>query len=158
MAQLVILENGNPYKIHVYDLTGRLLNSWSHTDTGTCYHGNKLFVSKCEVFVADARNQQIVVYNLNGKLIRNIPCPTISRSDYTSMCSAGNDCMVITSHNSRKASKINIKSGAVLWTTTLTNKSLSSVCVGQTILVGQDGYAQALGIQIEILNTENGER
>ena len=158
MDQLFILEHGQPYKIHVYDLTGHPVNSWNHTDTSSAYQGNKLFLSKNEVFVADAHNQQIVVYNSDGKLIQNIPCPAISRGDYTSMCSAGNDCMVITSYNSQKASKVNIKSGAVLWTTTHTNKSLSSVCVGQTVLVGQDGYFHPGGVRIEVLNTENGER
>mgnify|MGYP001794990364 CR=1 FL=1 len=158
MDQLFILEYGQPYKIHVYDLNGHLVNSWNHTDTNRAYQGNKLFLSRNEVFVADAHNQQIVVYNLDGRLIQNIPCPAISRGDYTSMCSAGNDSMVVTSYNSQKASKFNIKSGAVLWTTTLTNKSLSSVCVGQTVLVGQDGYFLAGGVRIEVLNTENGER
>ena len=157
MDQLFILENENPYKMHVYDLNGHLVKSWNHTDTSGAYHGNKLFVSKNEVFVADVPNQKIVLYDLDGKLKRNVPCPTIKIGDFTSICSAGKDCVIITSYNQSQASRINIKTGKVVWTTSLKCRALSSVCCGRTVLVGLDGYFEAKGVWIEVLNAENGE-
>ena len=157
MDQLFILEYGQPYKIRVYNLNGHLVNSWNHTDTSGYRYGNKLFLSKNEVFVADVFNQQIVVYNLDGKLNQNIPCPAITKNEHTSMCSAGKDCVIITSYSPPQASKININTGAVLWTTTITYHPYSSTCVSKTLLVGLNGYGHARGIWIEVLNTENGE-
>ena len=158
MDQLFILENGNPSKIHVYDLTGRVVKSWTHTGTSSRgnYHGNKLFVSKNEVFVADALNSRIVLYDLSGNLKRTIPCPTMQKT-YTSMCSAGKDCVIITSYSPSQASMFNFKTGTVVWTTALTYHPFSSTCLAQTVLVGLNGYDHARGIWIDVLNIENGE-
>ena len=131
MDQLFILEYGAPYKIHVYNLNGRLVKSWNHTNTSGAYYGNKLFVSENEMFVADAFNQQIVIYDLSGKLTRNIPCPAIQKTN-TSTCPAGKDCVIITSYSPPQVSKFNFKTGDVVWTTKLAGAygPFSSTCVG----------------------------
>ena len=157
MDQLFILEYGQPYRIHVYDLNGHLVNSWNHTDTDGAYHGNKLYVSKNEVIVADVFNQQIVLYDLSGRLRRGVPCPTIKKGDFTSICSAGKDCLIVTSCSLPQASKINIKTGEVVWTTSLKCGAFSSACCGRTVLVGLNGNDHARAVWIEVLDAENGE-
>ena len=158
MDQLFILEFGQPYKMHVYDLNGRLVKSWNHTDFNGGSEGNKLFVYKNEVFVADTINQQIVIYDLDGKLKQNIPCPTMQKT-CTSMCPAGKDCVIITSFIPPQVSKINFKTGDVVWSTRLarTYGLFSSTCVGQSLLVGLNGYQESRGVWIDVLNAENGE-
>jgi outer membrane protein assembly factor BamB len=156
--RLYILMYGQTYKIYVYDLNGQQITSWDHSDSNGDYFGNKLCVVRNQILVPDATNKRITNYNLNGKVMRQIPCPTIPTNDYLSMCSAGEDSVIITTPSPAQVFKFNMSTETVLWTTNLTDAPFSVASSNDVVLVSGEGHwGSKRGVWIEVLNTATGK-
>lgn len=155
--QLFILIRGRPYQLYVYDLNGKQVASWIHADMNGNGEGNRLCISKNQIFVADASNQRITVYDLVGNVLKHIPCSTIPTSGYTSMCLDGRDYALITTCLPPKVSKVNLHTQAVLWTTNLESGPYCVASCKGTVLVGGNGTAGKSRVWIEVLDASNGK-
>ena len=140
--------------IYVYSLEGQQVAFWDHADTGGSYVGNNLCVVSGEIFVNDASNQRITVYDLNGRLVRHIPCPLPNGSTYASLSYSGENCFIITTQSPAQVLKFDTKTTTVLWTNTLPKVPYCVASTSQAVFVS--GYGLSMGVWIAVLNLENG--
>lgn len=117
--QLYVLVHGSPYTIYVHDMSGKQLRSWKHSDKSGGWGGNKLALVNNQLVVADTANQQIQLYNTTtGDICKTIPCPQITANNWLAMGEGGANSVVISDHISSKVFKLNLTTGAILWTHT----------------------------------------
>ena len=98
--RLFVLLNGNPHTVCVYDLNGKIITSWNHTDFNDgYYHGSKFVLRKDQVVIADRKNQQIVIYSERGNVEKQIPCPNIRSKKWSTLCEAGQNVVILSNYH-----------------------------------------------------------
>jgi len=110
--RLYTLVDGNPYRVTVHDLTGKLITTWNHTDHG---YFSKLAVVSDQVVIPDRQSRRLTVYSLTGEVIKHIQCPLLS-SNWVSMRAVDNLSVVVSDYKTSKVFKVNIPCGEVEWT------------------------------------------
>ena len=140
--------------IHIYNLEGQKVSSWKHADTAGSYVGNKLCIISGQIYVNDISNQRITVYDLNGKVLRQIQCSSQAQgARNASQCSTGDNCAKNTTTDPAGIIKFNLKTKTVLWTKTLAKTPYCVASTPRAVLVSGNGNN---GIWITVLNPQNG--
>ncbi|XP_067932426.1 uncharacterized protein [Watersipora subatra] len=111
------LVHGNPYMIHVHDLTGNPITQWQHSDNATYGYGSKLTINSDQIIVSDRLNQRLTVYSLNGETIKNVPCSQLG-TGAVAIGAAGDNDIIVSNTNARLVFRFNMSTGIVVWTAT----------------------------------------
>ena len=134
--RLFVLLNGNPHTVCVYDLNGKIITSWNHTDLNDgYYHGSNLVLRKDQVVKAERKNQQIMIYSDSGNKEKQIPCPNIRANNWSTMCEAGQDHIIFTNYHQSNVFKLNLTSGEVEWTCTEIPRPEGVACYGRDYVI-----------------------
>jgi len=99
--------------VHVYDLTGKQVTSWSHHDN--CGSVNKLAIVDDQVVVPDRHSKRLTIYSLTGEVIKHVSCPLLT-SSATAICAADRHCVVVSDYDSSQVFKLNLTTEKVIWT------------------------------------------
>jgi len=111
---LVYVSDCNPHwAVHVYDLTGKQVTSWSHHDSSD--RVNKLAIVDDQVVVPDRHNKRFTIYSLTGEVIKHVSCPLLSSGD-TAICAADRYCVVVSDYGSSQIFKLDLTTEKVIWT------------------------------------------
>lgn len=138
--EIYLLHYGNPWRIFVCDLNGKLLRQWDHHDSSK--KNNLLSVVGDRIVVRNCGKRTVSVYTLLGEVIREIPFN--SDGDTKGICPVKADRVAISVNST--VSLINISSGQVVWTSAAVKEPRSVVCYRDSrILVGgKDGEVSEL--------------
>jgi len=98
--------------VRVHDLEGRFITSWTHADKSKSIH--QLVIINNQIAVLDKLNQILVLYSLNGELVKNSPCPLLTDT-LLCICAADYNSIIITRHFSSLVYKVDISSGDIIW-------------------------------------------
>jgi len=101
------------WKVHVYDLTGKQVTSWSHHDSSE--YVNNLAIVDDQVVVPDRGNKRLTIYSLTGEVIKHVSCPLLSNS-HTAICAADRHCVVVSDYGSSQVFKLDLTTEKVIWT------------------------------------------
>ena len=99
-------------KVRRYDLSGNLLSTWPHS-LDKCFHFTDLIFSSDRVVVPDRTNGQLIVYTVEGRTIKHIPCPM--EGDFTSLCSLGTDSVVVSDQATSQVFRVDISTSKIVW-------------------------------------------
>jgi len=99
--------------VHVYDLTGKQVTSWSHHDNSV--YVNKLAIVDDQVVVPDRRSKWLTIYSLTGEVIKHVSCPLLSDSN-TTICAVDRYCVVVSDYGSSQVFKLDLTTEKVIWT------------------------------------------
>jgi len=111
---LVYVSNNNPrWAVHVYDLTGKQVTSWSHHDSSQ--YVNKLAIVDDQFVVPDRGNKRLTIYSLTGEVIKHVSCPLLS-SLTVAICAADRYCVVVSDWGSSQVFKLDLTTEKVIWT------------------------------------------
>ena len=136
--------------INVYDLAGTLRRSWKHCCQRKDY--NKLRVVCNKVVVSSAQDQALIVYDLQGQLMKQIKCPGIS-NNWRAMAVCGDDSVIVSDYGTSSVIRVNIDSGEVMWTSKRVHQPEGVVCYkNRYVLVTNENT----DTRIWILNSETG--
>ena len=136
--------------ICVSDLSGEIVNSWTHPDS--VRFPNKLTIVGDKLVVPDRTHKQLTVYSLNGWKVKDIPCTKLSKHN-VSLCRVDSNSVIVCDYGSSSVFRVNITSGDVLWTT-------DSVSIPNGITMYGDRTAVVFNARIKslaFLNTNTGE-
>ncbi|XP_067950501.1 uncharacterized protein [Watersipora subatra] len=111
--KLYTLVYGNPWKIHVHDLQGKLVTCWSHNDS--CSFTTGLAITCDKVVVPDRENKCLVIYSLTGNKLSAISYPRF-RYQNVSLCVSGPNKVVVSDCNLSQVCLMDISLGQLLWT------------------------------------------
>lgn len=81
-------------EISVYNLSGGLVRSWSHTSNFDSF--NKLRIVGGTVVEPDGTKKSLAVYSLDGERIKDIPCPNIRPGNCKALAVCGDNSVVTT--------------------------------------------------------------
>ena len=81
-----------------------------------------------KVVVPDGAKKSLTVYSLDGKLIKNIPCPNISTGGHKAMAVCGDNSVVVSDRERESVFKVDIDSGEVKWTSKHVTAPQGVVC------------------------------
>jgi len=101
------------WEVHVYDLTGKQVTSWSHHDDSSGV--NNLAIVDEQVVVPDRHSKRLTIYSLTGEVIKHISCPLLNCSD-TPICAADRHCVVVSDNGSSQVFKLDLTTEKVIWT------------------------------------------
>jgi len=101
------------WAVHVYDLTGKQVTSWSHHDSSGGI--NKLAIVDDQVVVPDRHSKRLTIYSLTGEVIKHVSCPLFSNS-VTAICAADGHCVVVSDYGSSQVFKLDLTTEKVIWT------------------------------------------
>jgi len=101
------------WMVHVYDLTGKQVTSWSHHDN--CDNVNKLVIVDDQVVVPDRHSKRLTIYSLTGEVIKHVSCPLLS-NNATAICAADRHCVVVSDYSSSQVFKLYLTTEKVIWT------------------------------------------
>ena len=141
---------GQPMTICVSDLSGEIINSWTHSDS--VHYFNKLTIVGDELVVPDRTHKQLTVYSVKGWKVKDIPCSKLSKHN-VSLCRVDGDSVIVCDYGSSSVFRVNITSGNVLWTT-------NSVSIPEGITMYGDRTAVVLNARtksLAFLNTSTGK-
>lgn len=92
--RLYLLVEGHPHSVHVFDLTGKEIQSWQHDADSSRYTYRSLALVNNELVVGDERKKQLVVFSLTGNVLQSIECSRIDGYQL-SLCQAGDDSIIV---------------------------------------------------------------
>ena len=128
----------------MYDLSGQLITSWQHSDYSYFDSRNKLVVIGNQVIVGDASNHRLTVYSLTGDNIRHISCAQFG--DYSSICEAGDNSVVITNYWANEVYKFSLTTGQRYWTSTAMRSPAAVVCYADQYVLVAILYASTINV------------
>jgi len=112
---LVFVSDRNPrWAVHVYDLTGKQVTSWSHHDSSD--YVNKLAIVGDQIVVPDRHSKRLTIYSLTGEVIKHVPCSLLSSNSNTAICAADRHCVVVSDWGSSQVFKLDLTTKKVIWT------------------------------------------
>jgi len=109
---LELISNTN-WVVHVYDVTGKQVTSWSHHDSSE--YINKLAIVDDQVVVPDRHSKRLTIYSLTGEVIKHVSCPLLSISN-TAICAVNRHCVVVSDYGSSQVFKLDLTTEKVIWT------------------------------------------
>jgi len=101
------------WEVHVYDLTGKQVTSWSHHDNSE--YANKLVIVDDQIVVPDRHSKRLTIYSLTGEVIKHVSCPLLSNTG-TAICAADRHCVVVSHYDSSQVFKLDLTTEKVIWT------------------------------------------
>jgi len=101
------------WEVHVYDLTGKQVTSWSHHDNSSSM--NKLAIVDDQIVVPDRHSKRLTIYSLTGEVIKHVSCPLLSDSN-TAICAADRHCVVVSDYDCSQVCKLDLTTEKVIWT------------------------------------------
>jgi len=110
--QLVTLVGYSNWKVHVYDLNGNQVTSWSHGDS--CGKRNKLAIVDNQLVVPNRQHKKLTLYSLNGEVIKHVPCSTLGNGD-VALCAADGHSVVVSDMGSSQVFKFDLTTEKVIW-------------------------------------------
>ena len=113
------------YKIHIYDLSGKLIGSWTTSIEYRTF--NKHCIVDNKLIIPDPSNKQLVVFSLTGDIIKHIPCDLCTGSQ-VAMTVGGDSSVIVSVDNISSVIRINIDSGEVMWVSNHVRKPQGVVC------------------------------
>ena len=129
---LVGNEHGGPFKICVYDMSGKLVTQWNHSKCDQ--YNNMLAVVAGQIVIPDATSNTIVVCSLNGELLKSISCPN-QINDSEIVCCSQDNYLFVSSFSSNKISKIDMTTGELMWSHTDVQQPLGITCYSDQYLL-----------------------
>ena len=101
--------------INVFNLSGQFISQWDRNDI--CHYVRPAIVSN-QIVIPDTDNKQLTVYSLSGQVIKHIPYPQFKGDIHgkSSLCTTGNNSVIVTYEATSQVSKINITTGETVWT------------------------------------------
>ena len=113
------------YKVHIYDLSGKLMGSWT---TSIGYRTfNKHCIVDNKLIIPDPSNKQLVVFSLTGDIIRRIPCDLCTDGEVATNV-GGDNSVIVSVQGGNKVFRINIDSGEVMWVSNRVTRPQGVVC------------------------------
>jgi len=109
---LVLISSTN-WVVHVYDLTGKQVTSWSHHDNDD--RANKLAIVDDQVVVPDRHSKRLTIYSLTGEVIKHVSCSLLSKNT-AAICAADKHCVVVSDRGSSQVFKLDLTTEKVIWT------------------------------------------
>ena len=115
----------NKQSIHVYDLNGIKLHTWTHGDRSSELSGRKLTIVNDQLIVADRSHKNFTIYTLKGKRVNEEKCDLLSDEVFTTICHAGNESVIVSRPIANPGLfKVNLKLGDVEWTSNRVEKPI----------------------------------
>jgi len=112
--------------VHVYDLTGKQVTSWSHHNSSE--YINNLAIVDGQVVVPDRGNKRLTIYSLTGEVIKHVSCPLHSSNYSTAICAADKHCVVVSEYGSSQVFKLDLTTEKVIWTCKDVSQPLGVTC------------------------------
>jgi len=111
--RIYVMQHGSRHRICIYNLQGKRISQWNYYDfsKGTA---NMLAIVSGQIVIADRSNQQVNIYSLNGEIKKQFPCSLISDYQLT-ICSAGQDSVIMTDVCLHKIFRFSLLTGEVVW-------------------------------------------
>ena len=103
--------SGPAHTLTMYDMDGHLINTWAHNDINgemTAY-GCKMSFLGDQISIANISNHYTTLYKLNGEVIRNVPCNTITKESRVTLCHGNGDSVIITDELKSKVMQLNLR-------------------------------------------------
>ncbi|XP_067928084.1 uncharacterized protein [Watersipora subatra] len=150
-SKIYTLVYGKPMKIYMSNLLGESISSWDHTDS--VQWSNKMTILKDRLIVPDRTNNQLVVYTLDGKIVKHIQCTALSQG-WVAVCSVKvSNSVIISNYQTSLVFAIDVRTGGQGWTNRYTTDPLGITSYGQNNLLVFNGSAR----EIEVLQRNTGE-
>jgi len=96
----------------VHDLSGNLVTKWSGNGRGSY---NKLTVVNDLIIVPSRTSKTLTFYSFTGEVQKSLPCPLLSDSGATAICSVGTNFVVLSDTKSSRVFKLDISNGKICW-------------------------------------------
>ena len=112
--RLYILVSGSPFVLHVYDLVGNFVTKWNHNDNSSNWVG--IAVVADQVVIPNRSSKCLTVYSLSGSVIKTISWSQFGAGTHAFLCSFNNESIIASDLESNQVSRVNITTGAVMWT------------------------------------------
>lgn len=153
LSLLVLLYDENvadsyTHQLLVHKLSARGARYQTQWNVNECL---SMCVVAREVILLDHKTKQMKVYSLKGRFIRNLLCPKISPRGATSLCTAGEDSVVVSDQLGSKIYRINVNSGELMWTSAEVTNPMSVTVYNQKWLLLSTRQGQ-----ICVLNIKSG--
>jgi len=139
------------WMVHVYDLTGKQVTSWSHHDSSE--YLNKLVIVDDQVVVSDRHSKRLTIYSLTGEVVKHVPCPLLGDSR-TAICAADRHCVVVSGFGSSQVFKLDLTTEKVTWTCKDVSKPQGVTCYRSKYILVTNCSSNTT---IWILDVETGE-
>ena len=148
----MLVENGEEFRVHVYNIYGASLSSWRHEDRLSEESGSLTVVAD-KLVVADRLNKRLTVYSLNGDVIKNIYVQEVSLGP-VELCTLDNSSVILSCTDESTLLRINIDTEQVMWTSDCIEEPGGVVCYEEDyVLVSPYRSAQTV---IYVLDINNG--
>jgi len=103
---------GSNYTVCVHDLSGNLVTKWPGKIEGSY---KKLTVMDDLITVPSCDSKTLTFYSFTGEVQKSLPCPLLSDSGATAICSVGTNYVVISDTDSSRVFKLDISNGKICW-------------------------------------------
>ena len=137
--------------ISVYNLSGQFILQWDRKDI--CHYIRPAIVSN-QIVVPDTDSKQLTVYSLSGKVIKHIPYPQFKSGVWgrSSICTADNNSIIVSTMDSSQVSKINIATGEAVWTCKdIVEPQAVAIYGNDYVCVGGEGKISFLNINTGLI-------
>ena len=148
--KLYVHHYSTPHTLSMYDMNGRLINTWAHNDTNGAMtaHGCKMSFLGDQIATANISRCCITLYKLNGEVIRHVPCYIITKKSRITLCHGNDDSVIIADDKRSKVSKLNLRTEKIEWESSEVDKPR---CVTRyredLVLVANSKSVSALDLQ-----------
>ena len=124
-------------KVYMYNVEGMKLCTWKPSDisastlmynygsTRDLFNHNQIAMFENNLLVPDRSNSKLIVYSSNGKEKNRVSC-SINPDGKVAVCPASYNSVIIS--NSSGIRRIDVNSGAAIWTSTVKKKGLGVCC------------------------------
>ena len=154
--RLICLQKSTPTKIFIYGTDEQLISSWDIQELKGTSYGNKICVlDDAAIAIMDHSGKQISVYDMTGKLQKQLTCSEICSSGELSV-SLHNGRLFISYLNEKKVLCLNVMTGNVESTLELGPSQVQGLACyeGQYLLVAEKGTKVKL-VVIDIYTGES---
>ena len=152
--RLICLQKSTPTKMFIYGTDEQLISSWDIQELKGASYGNKVCVLDDAATIMDQSGKQILVYDMTGKLQKQLTCSEICSSGELSV-SLHNGRLFISSLNEKKVLCLNVMSGNVESALELSPSQVQGLACyeGQYLLVAEKGTK----VKLVVIDINTGE-
>ena len=152
--RLICLQKSTPTKMFIYGTDEQLISSWDIQELKGASYGNKVCVLDDAATIMDQSGKQILVYDMTGKLQKQLTCSEICSSGELSV-SLHNGRLFISSLNEKKVLCLNVMSGNVESALELSPSQVQGLACyeGQYLLVAEKGT----NVKLVVIDINTGE-
>ncbi|XP_067930066.1 uncharacterized protein [Watersipora subatra] len=111
-SKIYTLSLADTLTVSVYNLLGDLLTTWKHPHHAA--YCDMLIVVANQVLVSNPRNQTIIVYSLDGQILRQLSCPLLGQG-HTVLRSFGNSSVIVSNSSSNDVFRLDVATGEIIW-------------------------------------------